>query len=69
VWQDWTHFSPHVRPDGLVCFHDARAGRPDGDGLPGPTAVVERLFSGGAPGWEVAEEVDRVVVARRVPAG
>jgi hypothetical protein len=63
VWQCW---SPFVAPGGTVVFHDARAGRPSGRGLPGPTAVVEReLRDGAAPGWEIAAEADRTVAVRR----
>jgi predicted O-methyltransferase YrrM len=64
VRRDWELFSEHVRPGGHVVFHDARAG--EGMGWPGPTAVVDDLFrGGGAPGWELAAEVDRTVAARR----
>lgn len=64
---DWDAWHPHVRPGGHVLFHDAREGRPGGRGLPGPTAVVERLFRGpeAAGGWEIVEEVDRCVAVRR----
>jgi predicted O-methyltransferase YrrM len=63
---DWECWSPFVAPGGTVVFHDARAGRPSGRGLPGPTAVVEReLRDGAAPGWEIAAEADRTVAVRR----
>lgn len=63
-WADWQRF---VAPGGHVLFHDARDGAPDGRGLPGPTAVVDRLFRGAAPaaGWEITAEVDRTVAVRR----
>ena len=50
-------------------FHDARASQPGGRGLPGPTAVVDRLFRGPrrAAGWEIAREVDRAVAVRYAP--
>ena len=57
-----------MRPGGLVAFHDARLGQPGGRGLPGPTAVVDghlRAGAAGASGWEIIEELDRTVVARR----
>ena len=40
------------RRGGHVVFHDARADRPGGRGLPGPTAVVDRHFrtGGGSAG-------------------
>ena len=44
-WQDW---SPFVRAGGHVAFHDARADRGGGRGLPGPTAVVARHLRTGA---------------------
>lgn len=64
-WDDWHGF---VAPGGSVLLHDARAGRPAGRGLPGPTAVVDRLLRGpaGPPaGWSIAAEVDRTVALRR----
>ncbi|HEY4809808.1 MAG TPA: class I SAM-dependent methyltransferase [Solirubrobacteraceae bacterium] len=63
---DWSAWSPFVAAGGRVVFHDAREGQPDGRGLPGPTAVVSRLFRGaGTPGWEIVAEADRTVVVRR----
>ena len=68
---DWDVWHPHVAPGGHVLFHDARLGQPGGRGLPGPTAVVDRLFRGddAVAGWEIAAEVDRCVAvrARRTP--
>jgi len=65
VRTDWELWSPLVAPGGVMLFHDARLGRPDGVGLPGPTAVVEDEVRT-APGWEVLEEVDAAVAMRRV---
>lgn len=63
---DWLDWSPLVAPGGHVVFHDARADRPDGRGLPGPTAVVARHLRGaGEPGWTIADEADRTVAVRR----
>lgn len=63
---DWACWSPLVRRGGCVVLHDARADRPGGRGLPGPTAVVaRRLRDPGTPGWEIVAEADRTVVARR----
>jgi predicted O-methyltransferase YrrM len=64
---DWSCWSPFVSVGGHVVFHDARAGRPGGRGLPGPTAVVERHFREcSETGWEIAEEADRTVALRRL---
>jgi predicted O-methyltransferase YrrM len=69
--EDWDVWHPHVRPGGLVAFHDARLGQPGGGGHAGPTEVVDHLFRGaaemdrGAAGWEISHEVDSVVVVRR----
>lgn len=65
--QDWSDWHPFVAPGGHVVFHDARADRPGGRGLPGPTAVVARHFrEPAARGWEIAAEADRTVVVRRL---
>jgi predicted O-methyltransferase YrrM len=65
---DWTCWRPFVPVGGHVVFHDARADRPGGRGLPGPTAVVARNFRADSPmpGWEIAAEGDRTVAVRRV---
>jgi predicted O-methyltransferase YrrM len=61
-WRDWREF---VAPGGHVVFHDARAGRPGGRGLPGPTAVVERIRAAPDPRWQIVAEADRTVAVRR----
>ena len=67
--RDWRCWSPLVADGGRVVFHDARADRPGGRGLPGPTELVSRLFrAGGAPGWEIEVEADRTVAVRRLRA-
>jgi predicted O-methyltransferase YrrM len=68
VARDWELWHPHVAQGGTVLFHDARASRPGGRGLPGPTAVVDRLFRGGGgrPGWAITHEADRAVGVTRV---
>ncbi len=65
---DWSLWHRFVAPRGHVVFHDARADRPGGRGLPGPTAVVNRRFRSatGTSGWTIAAEADRTVVLRRV---
>ncbi len=66
---DWRSWRGHVAPGGCVVFHDARAGRPHGRGLPGPSAVVDALLRDGAtPGWDLLAEADRTVAVRRLPA-
>jgi MMP 1-O-methyltransferase len=65
---DWEAFSDFVVPGGVVAFHDARSGHPDGPfAHPGPTAVVDALFRGDAPldGWRIVDEVDSVVAVER----
>jgi predicted O-methyltransferase YrrM len=67
---DWLSWSPFVMEGGRVVFHDARAGKTGGRGLPGPTAVVERyLREGRENGWEIVAEADATVVARRLERG
>lgn len=64
---DWLSWQPFVSLGGHVVFHDARADREGGRGLPGPTAVVGRHIRGGATrGWAIAAEADRTVAVRRV---
>ena len=68
--RDWALWHGFVAPGGVVMFHDARASQPGGRGLPGPTAVVDRLFRGpgAVGGWAIAREADRAVVVTRQPA-
>jgi predicted O-methyltransferase YrrM len=76
---DWSCWHPFVSVGGHMIFHDARADRPGGRGLPGPTAVVGRHFRAadqGGPdrpecdragaGWKLVAEADRTVAVRRV---
>jgi predicted O-methyltransferase YrrM len=63
--EDWDVWRDHVSPRGAVAFHDARAGRPDGDGSPGPTGVVDELFRAGPSDWTIVEEIDTLVVVQR----
>ena len=64
---DWDAWRPFVALGGHVVFHDARADRSGGRGLPGPTAVVARCIrSGASEGWEIDDEADRTVAVRRV---
>jgi MMP 1-O-methyltransferase len=65
--QDWNSWHTHVARGGRVVFHDARAGLPGGRGLPGPSAVVARRLRGeNGRGWEIIDEGDRTVAARRI---
>lgn len=65
--RDWLDWHPFVAPGGHVVFHDARAQRPGGRGLPGPTSVVDSYLRDGAgtPGWAIVAEADRTVAVRR----
>lgn len=68
--EDWEVWSPHVPTGGRVVFHDARAGKPGGDGSLGPTAVVDEILRGANPltQWQLDEELETVVVVQRVAA-
>jgi predicted O-methyltransferase YrrM len=64
---DWERWHPLVAPGGAVVFHDARADREGGRGLPGPTTVLARLRAGALPAdWVIADEGDRTVALRRM---
>jgi predicted O-methyltransferase YrrM len=77
VRSDWQHFSRWVKPGGVVAFHDARMGKPGGEGLPGeggvpgPTVVVDELFrgEGALPGWRVVADDQSLVAVERTAAG
>jgi predicted O-methyltransferase YrrM len=77
VRSDWEHFSRWVKPGGVVAFHDARMGKPGGEGLPGeggvpgPTVVVDELFrgEGALPGWRVVADDQSLVAVERTAAG
>lgn len=65
--RDWFGWSPFVAVGGHVVFHDARADRPGGRGLPGPTAVVARHLRGNrSRAWRIVAEADRTIAARRL---
>lgn len=64
---DWDCWHPFVAVGGRLVFHDARADRPGGRGLPGPTSVVaRRIRAARDPAWEIAAEADRTVAVRRL---
>ncbi|MEA2394436.1 MAG: 1-O-methyltransferase [Solirubrobacteraceae bacterium] len=67
VQTDWDGWHRFVAAGGAVAFHDARLSQDGGRGLPGPTAVVDRLFRGPAAvaGWRIAHEADRTVAVVR----
>jgi predicted O-methyltransferase YrrM len=69
VTKDWELWHAFVVEGGAVLFHDARRSQPEGAGLPGPTAVVDRLFRGPRAliDWQIADEVDRAVAVRYAP--
>jgi len=69
VAADWEAWHSFVVPGGAVVFHDARDGVAGARGLPGPTAVVDRLFRGpeAISGWRIAREADGAVAVERAP--
>jgi predicted O-methyltransferase YrrM len=69
VAKDWELWHPFVVEGGSVLFHDARGSQRDGEGLAGPTAVVDRLFRGprALPNWQIADELDRAVAVTYAP--
>jgi predicted O-methyltransferase YrrM len=67
VERDWREWSPFVREDGVVAFHDARlfpGGWPSPDY--GPVRFIDRIFrrSSELP-WKITEEVDSLVFVSR----
>jgi hypothetical protein len=69
VLKDWELWHGYVVEGGTVVLHDARASQPGGRRLPGPTAVVDRLFRGprALPDWEIAAGADRAVAVTCAP--
>jgi predicted O-methyltransferase YrrM len=66
--EDFELWQRRLSAGGAIALHDARQGRPDGCGLPGPTSVVDQLVRGDQSAWSIVEEVDSLVVARRPAA-
>jgi predicted O-methyltransferase YrrM len=71
VERDWKDWSPFVKEDGAVAFHDARlfpGGWPSPDY--GPVRFINRFFRGnaGLP-WKIIEEVDSLVFVSRMVRG
>lgn len=66
--KDWQEWSPYVEKGGVVAFHDARVfsggwTREDW----GPVKVVNELFMNGENSdWQLVDEVDSLVVVRRL---
>jgi predicted O-methyltransferase YrrM len=68
--KDWIDWSPLIKVGGFVIFHDARL-FPGGwtNEEDGPVKVVNQLFKVEGvplPNWEIIEEVDSLVVAKRL---
>lgn len=68
VERDWLEWSPFVKQDGVVAFHDARL-FPSGWPTPdyGPVRFINRFFRQCAipAGWRIVEEVDSLVFVSR----
>jgi predicted O-methyltransferase YrrM len=67
VERDWNQWSPYLRPDGIVAFHDARV-FPGGWTLEsyGPLMFVDRVFRANRQSnWLMVDEVDSLVFLRR----
>jgi predicted O-methyltransferase YrrM len=69
VERDWLEWSPFVKQEGVIAFHDARL-FPSGWPTPdyGPVKFINRAFrqNAGSNSWLIAEEVDSLVfVVRR----
>ena len=68
VERDWLDWSPFVKGDGVVAFHDARL-FPSGWLTPdyGPVRFIDRAFRQGlnSAAWSIVEEVDSLVFVSR----
>ena len=68
VERDWVDWSPFLRADGVVAFHDARL-FPSGWTTPdyGPVRFIDRALRGGpnSTEWSIVEEVDSLVFVSR----
>jgi predicted O-methyltransferase YrrM len=67
VEQDWKDWHPHVVPEGVIAFHDARL-FPGGWTTReyGPVRSVDRVFRSKADsGWTIVEETDSLVFVSR----
>ena len=67
VEQDWNDWHPHVMENGIIAFHDARVFQNGWTSLDyGPVRFVDRTFrSNPSSPWQIAAEVDSLVVVRR----
>jgi hypothetical protein len=67
VERDWREWSPFVRDDGVVAFHDARLFPGGWTSLDyGPVRFIDRIFRGSSElPWKITEEVDSLVFVSR----
>ena len=68
--QDFEDWERHVRPGGVILFHDARLDQPPVQawmGAEGSTAAVNRLFRQNThPRWRIVDEGGSIVAVQRL---
>ena len=61
VKRDWDDWNVHVKPDGVIAFHDAMLDAPWMDESYGSARFVGELTAAGGP-WHLAESADSLAV-------
>lgn len=63
---DLTHWTPHLKPGGLLAMHDSRMSRPGGANFHvGPSKVAEAFVYGDNAHWEIVGEAFSLTLARK----